>query len=387
MKTIKTLLAAVLLMLSGSAMAQATYEAADGTKYEFQKHAFLNLEGGAQYTLGEAKFSKLLSPNVQLGLGYQFSPVFAARIQANAWQSKGGWNGFRTQIGAAPYTNDYKFKYVAPGLDLMFNLSNLFCGWNPNRVFNLTAFVGGGANIAWDNDEANSIANTLKNLDAYNLEYIWDGSKTRLFGRGGLEAAFRLSDAVALTIEGNANILSDKYNSKKHSGNKMKADWYFNGLIGLKINLGKTYNKVLPPPPAPAPEPEPEPQPIVQPAPAPAPAAAVVEEKIEPLRRDIFFLINKTNIRPEEAQKVKDIADYLQKYPNSKVVITGYADAGTGNDKINDRLAAGRADSVVKSLVNDYGIAQSRISYDSKGSRVQPFAENDMNRVSICIAE
>ncbi|MBO4719749.1 MAG: OmpA family protein [Prevotella sp.] len=387
MKTMKTLLAAALLMLSGSAMAQATYEAADGTKYEFQKHAFLNLEGGLQYTLGEAKFKDLLSPNVQLGLGYQFSPVFGARIQANAWQSKGGWNGFRTQIGATPYTNDYKFKYVAPGIDLMFNLSNLFCGWNPNRVFNLTAFVGGGANIAWGNDEANTIANTLKNLDAYNLEYIWDGSKARLFGRGGLEAAFRLSDAVALTLEGNANILSDKYNSKKHSGGKMKADWYFNGLIGLKINLGKTYNKILPPPPAPAPEPEPEPQPVVQPAPVPAPAAAVVEEKIEPLRRDVFFLINKTNIRPEEAQKVKDIADYLQKYPNSKVVITGYADAGTGNNKINDRLAAGRADAVVKSLVNDYGIAQSRISYDSKGSRVQPFAENDMNRVSICIAE
>ena len=387
MKTMKTFLAAALLMLSGSAMAQATYEAADGTKYEFQKHAFLNLEGGAQYTLGEAKFKDLLSPNVQLGLGYQFSPVFAARIQANAWQSKGGWNGFRTQIGATPYTNDYKFKYVAPGVDLMFNLSNLVCGWNPNRVFNLTAFVGGGANIAWGNGEANTIASTLKNLDAYNLEYIWDGTKTRLFGRGGLEAAFRLSDAVALTIEGNANILSDKYNSKKHSGNKMKADWYFNGLIGLKINLGKTYNKILPPPPAPAPEPAPEPQPVVQPAPAPAPAAAVVEEKIEPLRRDIFFLINKTNIRPEEARKVKDIADYLQKYPNSKVVITGYADAGTGNDRINDRLAAGRADSVVKSLVNDYGIAQGRISYDSKGSRVQPFAENDMNRVTICIAE
>jgi outer membrane protein OmpA-like peptidoglycan-associated protein len=169
----------------------------------------------------------------------------------------------------------------------------------------------------------------------------------------------------------------------------MKADWYFNGLVGLRINLGKTYSKVLPPPPAPAPvpEPEPEPQPVVQTAPVPAPAAAAVVETVEPLRRDIFFLINKTNIRPEEAQKVKDIADYLQKYPNAKVVITGYADAGTGNDKINDRLAAGRADSVVKSLVNEYGIAQSRISYDSKGSRVQPFAENDMNRVSICIAE
>ena len=389
MKTMKTLLAAMLLSFSATAMAQATYEAADGTKYEFQKHAFVNVEAGAQYTLGEAKFKNLLSPNIQLGLGYQFSPVFAARIQANAYQSKGGWNGFRTVIGAEPYTNDYKFKYVAPGVDLMFNLSNLLCGWNPNRVFNLTAFVGGGANIGWGNDEANTIANTLKTLDAYNLDYVWDGTKVRLFGRGGLEAAIKLSEAVALTIEGNANLLSDKYNSKK-ADRKMKADWYFNGLVGLRINLGRTYNKVLPPPPAPAPAPEPEPEPqpvVVQTAPVPAPAAAAVVETVEPLRRDIFFLINKTNIRPEEAQKVKDIADYMQKYPNAKVVITGYADAGTGNDKINDRLAAGRADSVVKSLVNDYGIAQSRISYDSKGSRVQPFAENDMNRVTICIAE
>ena len=383
MKTMKTLMAAALLMFGAmSANAQATYEAADGTKYEFQKHAFLNIEAGAQYTLGEAKFSKLLSPNIQLGLGYQFTPVFGARIQANAWQSKGGWNGFRTQVGAEPYTNDFKYKYVAPGLDFMFNLSNLFCGWNPNRVFNLTAFVGGGANIAWGNDEANDIAKNLSNLNAYNLEYLWDGSKVRLFGRGGLEAAFRLSDAVALTVEGNANILSDKYNSKNHSGGKMKADWYFNALVGLKINLGKTYNKILPPPPAPEPEPEPIVEPEPEPAPAPAPAPV-----IEPIRRDVFFLINKTEIRTEEAQKVKDIADYMQKYPESKVVVTGYADAGTGNDKINDRLAAGRADAVVKSLVNDYGIAQDRITYDSKGSRVQPFAENDLNRVTICIAE
>ena len=383
MKKMKTLMAAALMMFGAmSANAQATYEAADGTKYEFQKHAFLNIEAGAQYTLGEAKFSKLLSPNIQLGLGYQFTPVFGARIQANAWQSKGGWNGFRTQVGAEPYTNDFKYKYVAPGLDFMFNLSNLFCGWNPNRVFNLTAFVGGGANIAWGNDEANDIAKNLQNLNAYNLEYLWDGSKVRLFGRGGLEAAFKLSDAVALTVEGNANILSDKYNSKNHSGGKMKADWYFNALVGLKINLGKTYNKILPPPPAPEPEPEPIVEPEPEPAPAPAPAPV-----IEPIRRDVFFLINKTEIRTEEAQKVKDIADYMAKYPESKVVVTGYADAGTGNDKINDRLAAGRADAVVKSLVNDYGIAQDRITYDSKGSRVQPFAENDLNRVTICIAE
>ena len=376
MKRMKTILAAALLMLSSTAMAQATYEAADGTKYEFQKHMFLNLEGGAQYTLGEAKFKDLISPNVQLGLGYQFSPVFGARLQANAWQSKGGWT-------ADVLPADYKWKYVAPGIDLMFNLSNLFSGWNPNRVFNLTAFVGGGANIAFSNDEVNDIAAKIQceTWSHYNLEYLWDGTKVSPFGRAGLEAAFRLSDAVALTLEGNANILGDKYNSKKAD----HPDWYFNALVGLKINLGKTYNKILPPPPAPEPTPEPvvEPEPVV----APAPAPVVEEVKIEPLRRDIFFEINKTIIRDTEAQKVKDVADYLAKYPNAKVQVTGYADAGTGNDKINDRLAAGRADAVVKALKEKYGVAESRISYDSKGSRVQPFAENDLNRVSICIAE
>jgi len=377
MKTLKTLLTAVLLVMGMSANAQATYTDADGNKYEFQKHFFLNLEGGAQYTLGEAKFKDLLSPNVQLGLGYQFSPVVAARLQANLWQSKGGWNGY--YVGnEAPHTQTYKWNYVAPGIDLMFNLSNLICGYNPLRTFNVTAFLGGGANFGFKNDEANDLN---AGLAGFELEYLWDGSKIRPFGRGGIELGFRLSDAVSLIVEGNANILSDHYNSKKAEN----PDWYFNALAGLRINLGKTYNKVVPPAPVPEPQPVVDPEPVAQVAPAPAPAPEV--EKIEPIRRDVFFLINKTNIRPEEAQKVKDIADYLNKYPKAKVTVTGYADAGTGNDKINDRLAAQRADVVVKALKEQYGIAADRISYDSKGSRVQPFAENDMNRVSICIAE
>lgn len=76
-------------------MAQATYTDKDGNEYTFKKHAFLDLQGGAQYTLGEAKFGDLISPNVQLGIGYQFSPVFGMRLQANGWQSKGGWNGYK----------------------------------------------------------------------------------------------------------------------------------------------------------------------------------------------------------------------------------------------------------------------------------------------------
>ena len=200
---------------------------------KFNKHAFITLQGGAQYTLGEAKFDKLISPNVQLGIGYQFNPWFAARIQANGWQSKGGWNSYANH----PYTFDYKWNYVAPGIDLMFDITSLIGGWNPDRFFTLTAFVGGGANIAWKNDEAQDIAKQIRTLDGYELEYLWDGTKVNPFGRGGLQLGFRLSDAVSLILEGNANILTDKYNSK----NADNPDWYFNALAGLRINLGKGY--------------------------------------------------------------------------------------------------------------------------------------------------
>ena len=374
----KTLMAALLLCCSATVMAQATYTATDGTVYTFKKHAFIDLQGGLQYTLGEAKFKDLLSPNLQGAIGYQFSPVIGARIQANFWQSKGGWNGY----GNPPYTKDYSFDYVAPGLDLIFDLSNLIAGYNPTRVASVAAFIGGGANIAFHNGQVKGIQQDLgAKADDMLLEYVWDGTKIRPFGRAGLQLNFRLDDIVDLFLEGNANILSDKYNSKKADN----PDWYFNALAGLRLNLGKRYTKTLPPEPIPEPEPipvvEPEPTPVVAPAPAP------VVETVEPIRRDIFFLINKTDIRDTEAQKVKDIAYYLIKYPKAKVVVTGYADAGTGNDKINDRLAAQRADAVVKALQNQYGIDASRISYDSKGSRVQPFSDNDSNRVSVCIAE
>ena len=372
----RVLFASALLLGATSAMAQATYTDKDGNEYQFKKHAFLDLQGGAQYTLGEAKFGDLISPNVQLGLGYQFSPVFGMRLQANGWQSKGGWSGFRANPGETPYNATYKFKYVAPGLDFMFNLSNLFCGWNPNRVLNVTAFLGGGANIAWDNDEVNELATTIKNTSAYNLEYLWDGTKVRPYGRAGLELAFKVSKSVSLMLEGNANITSDKYNSKK-AGNP---DWYFNALAGLRINLGKSATKKEKPV-----EPEPAPVPVQkveEPAPAP-----VVEKKVEEIRRDIFFTINSNKISEKENKKILEVIDFLVKYPEAKVVVTGYADKGTGNDRINDRIAAKRAAAVVWMLEKRYGIPAERIIEESKGSRVQPFAENDMNRVSIMIAK
>ena len=381
MKSYKYLLATVVLASLGmNSMAQATYTDKDGNEYQFKKHFYLDIQGGGQYTLGEAKFKDLLSPNIQGAIGYQFSPVFGLRAQMNGLWSKGGWAGFRSKVGEKPYNAKYKFKYIAPGVDFMFNLSNLFCGWNPNRVFNISAFAGGGINWAGGNQEINDIAATLENLNDYNLEYLWQGKKVRPYGRAGIDLEFKVSKAVSIMLEGNANMISDKYNSKKADN----PDWYFNALAGVRINLGKSYTKKAKPVEEPAPAPAPK-QEYVAPKPEPKPAPVV--KKVEEIRRDIFFTINSYKIAPSEDAKIREVVDYLGKNLEAKVVVTGYADKGTGNERINDRIAAKRAAAVVWMLEKRYGIPAERITEESKGARVQPFAENNMNRVSIMIAK
>jgi len=385
----KTILSSLMFLGVLSASAQ---EQKGTTEYVFNPHWYVQVQPvGAQYTLGEIDFKDLISYNVQAALGYNFSKAIGARLSVNAWQSKAGISN--KDFGANNFYETWKWKYVAPSLDLTFNLSNMLAGFNPNRVFTLSAFVGAGANIGFDNDDAKNVktaywnhcmrgaetgAAALGYTADQNMEYLWDGTKVRFAGRAGLQGDFRISDKVSVGVEVNANTLNDRYNSKK-AGNW---DWYFNALAGVKINLGKTYTTRF------IPAPEPEIRYVEKVVEKIVEVPAKVEEpKIEPIRRDIFFTINRYNIRPSEEQKVKDIVEYMQKYPKSKVVITGYADAGTGNDRINDRLGAQRADAVVKALKDTYGISADRITYDSKGARVQPFQENNKNRVTICIAE
>lgn len=374
----KSLLAALLAVASIGANAQEAK-----TEYTFQPHWYVQGQIGGQYTLGEIAFGKLCSPNAQVAVGYNFGKVIGARFAVNAWMSK---------AGSELNTNEYKWKwnYVAPGIDVTFNLSNLISGVNPNRLVDVTAFVGGGVNIAWNNKEAvavneqmyqtNGIPTFGTIAESQYLRKLWDGTKALGYGRIGVALDAKISDRVSLGLEVSANTLSDAYNSKKAPN----TDWYFNALVGAKVALGKTYtSKEIP---------APEPQIIYRDrivekiVEKPVPATAAVAER-DPLRIDVFFTIASTKLVGSEAQKVNEIANYLNKYPNAKVTITGYADKGTGNAKINKDLSVKRAAIVKDELIKKYNIAEDRIITDSKGDTVQPFDVEVLNRVSICIAE
>lgn len=333
-------------------------------KVTFKPHWFIQAQIGAAHTVGEADFTDLLSPAAALNVGYKFAPAFGVRIGVSGWQAKGGWvNPKQT----------YEYKYLQGNIDLMADLSTLFCGFNPDRVFNGYIFAGAGLNRGFDNDEANAL-DTRK----HELEYLWQEGKFLPAGRFGLGCDLRLNDRLSINIEANANALSDKFNSKK-AGN---CDWQLNALVGVSIKLGKSYTKTAPvyyETEAPVVE-KPKPAPVIE---QPQPKKEVV---VEPMKQNIFFALNSAKVQADQQAKIASLVAYMEKYPTAKVTVTGYADVDTGNPRINSKLSEKRAANVAEAL-KAKGIAADRITIDYKGDTVQPFNTPAENRVSICIAE
>ena len=352
------------LLLSNTVIFAQEQRIKEAGKTEFRPHWLMQVQVGAAHTLGEAKFTDLISPAAALNVGYQFAPAWRARVGVSGWQAKGGW--------VSPQ-QDYQYKYLQGNIDIVSDLSALFCGFNPKRVFNGYVFLGGGLNRGFDNDEANAL-----DTRTYEMEYLWQDGKFLVAGRMGLGCNLRLNDRLSINIEGNANVLSDKFNSKK-AGN---ADWQFSALLGLNIKFGKGYKEI---PPVYY---EPEPVVVEQPKPAPVVVEQLKEEAVvvQPMKQDIFFALNSAKIQDDQHAKINMLVEYLQKNPSAKVKVTGYADANTGNPRINKTLSEKRASNVADAL-KAKGITADRMLINSKGDTVQPYNTPEENRVSICIAE
>lgn len=354
-----------------SATAQTTE-----TVYEFNPHWYIQGQLGAQYTLGEIKAKELTSLNGQLGGGYQFNELFGLRLSVNAWQSKAG-------MEVSDVTYNWKWNYVAPSLDATLDLTNLFGGFNPERLVSVNVFAGLGANIAFKNDAAATAKSDImaaNDMGGYEpLAYLWDGTKAYLKGSVGTMVDFNVAERLSIGLELSANTLSDKYNSKK-AGN---TDWYFNALAGVKYAFGKKATKRSVPVEQPTKVVERVIEKVVE---VPAQPAQEAKPVVQEMRRDVFFNINKSAITDVEMVKVNEIAEYMKANAEAKVTISGYADKGTGNASINESLSKRRAEIVAEAL-KDLGIEASRISTVAMGDSEQPYEKAELNRVSICIVK
>lgn len=374
MKINKTLLAGVLMM--GLCSAATAQEASEKVENVFVPHWYIQVQPlGAQYTLGETSFGHLASYNLQVAGGYNFNKYIGARLSVNAFESKAGWE-----------INDmnkvWKWNFVAPVVDVTLNLSNAIFGYNPDRVFTLSAFAGVGANIAWGNDQAAAVKAELNSYYSHseNLRNLWTGTKAFALGRAGLMADFHINQNWSIGLELQANIIGDEYNSKKADN----TDWYFNGLVGVTYVFGERNKKVKT---AVEPEVRYEVQPVEKIVEKVVEKRIYVETTFHEINRAIYFKNAGNTVIPEsEMTKVQEVADFLKEYPEATVYICGYADKGTGNPTINAKMAEKRAQAVADTLINKYNIAASRICIDHKGDTVQPL-EGTANRVTIAVAK
>jgi len=117
---------------------------------------------------------------------------------------------------------------------------------------------------------------------------------------------------------------------------------------------------------------------VAEPAEAPLepiPAAEPTPERMKYcVYLDIEYDIDKADIRPQYNDEVAKVGNFMNKYPTTTAVIEGYADE-VGSEDYNQRLSQRRAEGVVKSLEENFGIAPSRLSAKGYGKKM-PVADN-----------
>ncbi len=322
----------------------------DSRDYKPAPYMFFGLQGGAQTTFTNYDNLKLITPTYSFSFGSFFTPVVGARLHFNGYQNKGGYKD-----GMSDFKYDYK--YLTSDLDLMVNLVTLF-GQKDYYPVNLYLIGGVGLNYAWDNDDAFAMKTQLP--------MAWEKNRFSHNARVGAMVDWNLSKHFSLNLEVDANSLSDRFNSKTNR----RDDWQLTAQVGLAVKFG--YKKK----PAPEEKWETRVDTIWYDDIAYSPR---VEDGT--ITWNVFYKIRESDFNDPDAQ-LAAIGAFLKDHRECKVSIKSYADVQTGNPKINMGYSQQRSEKAVKALV-DAGVDPSIITAEYFGDTVQPFAENDKNRVSI----
>ena len=348
--------------------------------YRPYPHGFIQLQGGVGTTLTDVECLKLLSPTASIGAGAWFGPSVGARLHVNAWESKGG---FKT----AGDPLKYKYNYVNTNADLMLNVLNLFSEKKYHK-FNVILIGGIGLNYAWKNDEFHQLLNTY--TPTVDISNAWGEGTSRkhLLShniRAGLLFDLNIAKHWGIGIEVDANSLDDRFNSKFTDSD----DWMITAQLGITYKFGfKAPHEKKQEPVKPVQVVQPTPvvptqavrtvEPVKAPEPVRAPEPAKVVE--EPYKDVLFYAIRDSEIDPESI--ISAAAAWCKKYPNKTITVSGYADKGTGNAKLNMMYSQQRTNKVVD-MLKKKGVPASQIKSASYGDTVQPYPENDKNRCVI----
>lgn len=300
-------------------------------------------------------FKKFRSnPGASVAVGKWFTPGLGLRTKVQGIWGKRVWDPETETKGSFN-------RYWVVNEQVMFNLSNLLLGYNENRVWNVIPFAGGGFGRTMTHnyyamDLCVGLQSTWKVAKKVNVyleagwnrfesdidggytggERGWDSHDNNLYAEVGL--TFKLGkstwkktpdvDAINALHQSELDALNAKLNDANAENERLK-----NMLANQK------------------------PVEVVTPQ-------TVKEFVTTPV--SVFFDINKTNVASQyDLVNVRALAKYAIAN-NSNLLVSGYADKATGNEKINQKLSEGRAETVAGELVK-MGVNRSNITTKGNG--------------------
>lgn len=374
MRFSKTLIVAALAMVSSIGMkAQCCGSSCEAEQlgYKPYPYNFIQVQGGINKVFSPGS---QINPTFSLGVGRMFTPIVGARLH---------FNGYETNNGFATISDNYKFKYITTDADVLVNILNIFKK-NVHRPVDVY-FVGGlGLNYAWDNSQFEG----CRPAGIEDISNAWGPNQTPRKSllnhniRAGILVDYNIAKHWAVGLEADVNSLDDRFNSKYNNSD----DWMLTAQLSLTYKFGfKAPCKHIAEPTPVVVEPEPAPVvEVVEPEPVVAPEPAPVVEVKEPIKEVIFYPIRENNPNPDDI--IAKVVAWSKKYPEGKITVSGYADKGTGNPKINVGYALRRAQAV-SDLLKKNGVPASQMTVNSYGDKVQPFEENDKNRCVIIVGD
>ena len=288
------------------------------------------------------------TPGFSVAIGKWFTPGLGLRTKFS-----GVWG--RTVVDENKHSNHI----WTLNENVLFNLSNMLYGYNPNRVWNFVPFVGAGINRNCCADRyamnlSAGILNTfrvskhvgvhfelgwnyaeedLDNVATYGKGgRIWEGKDNKLYAEFGL--TFNLGkaswdktpdvDAIKALSQAQIDALNAQLNDANAENARLK------NLLAQKKDA----------------------------------TAAVKEYVGTPV--SVFFNINKSVIASKkDLVNVKNMAEYA-KDNNANLLVTGYADSATGKPAYNQKLSEKRAETVANELVK-MGVSRDQITTEAKG--------------------
>lgn len=346
---------------------------------------FLSFGGGAQVLFddygNDLDFKKRISPTFNVAIGKWFTPGLGLRLQLSGIQAKSA-----ARSDNAPYIRGgeqdggfykQKFNYLNLHGDILFNVSGMIAGYNPDRVYDFIPYTGFGYNRLLDKPHTRALAvnfgiiNRFRITDAWDINLELSGMVTEDRFDGKVQGK-----AADMTIGAS---LGFAYNFPQR-GFKHVPD--VNAIMALSASQMDAINAALAEQIA---QNQKLKKQLANQQPVEVVNEKVIVKEVPAAPQSIFFEIGSSVLPPKSEVNLQTIAQMMKDNPNMTLSLTGYADSDTGSAAWNKQLSENRANAVADALVK-LGVNKNRLAVIGKGG-VETLTPPSFNRRVIIEAQ